>query len=197
MGAGCARGRSESGCPDDYWLIRFLNQYMFRGIRQNSTGFATWPAVDLGIAAYSGDGGLKSAEHQLRYVEQPAQRRHRRRTVRAASRGTSPISTRRSVWALAADLVQHHLHRLHQPEQRVHHGQGNHFKLALDDSGTSRQGGGETVLRHRAGVRYRHRHRPGRRRRQCWHLHGDRPCSRATTDSARPASRFRSRSVSA
>jgi hypothetical protein len=40
--------------------IDFLNQYMFRGIRQNSTGFATWPAVDLGFAAYSGDGGLKS-----------------------------------------------------------------------------------------------------------------------------------------
>jgi hypothetical protein len=40
--------------------IDFLNQYMFRGIRQNSTGFATWPAVDLGIAAYSGNGGLKS-----------------------------------------------------------------------------------------------------------------------------------------
>jgi hypothetical protein len=40
--------------------IDFLNQYMFRGIRQNSTGLVTWPAVDLGIAAYSGDGGLKS-----------------------------------------------------------------------------------------------------------------------------------------
>jgi hypothetical protein len=40
--------------------IDFLNQYMFRGIRQNSTGFVTWPAADLGIAAYSGDGGLKS-----------------------------------------------------------------------------------------------------------------------------------------
>jgi hypothetical protein len=40
--------------------IDFLNQYMFRGIRQNSTGIASWPAVDLGIAAYSGDGGLKS-----------------------------------------------------------------------------------------------------------------------------------------
>jgi hypothetical protein len=40
--------------------IDFLNQYMFRGIRQNSTGFATWPAVDLGIAAFSGDGALKS-----------------------------------------------------------------------------------------------------------------------------------------
>jgi hypothetical protein len=38
----------------------FLNQYMFRGIRQNSSGIATWPAVDLGIAAYSGEGGLKS-----------------------------------------------------------------------------------------------------------------------------------------
>ena len=38
----------------------FLNQYMFRGIRQNSTGIAMWPWADLGIAAYSGDGGLKS-----------------------------------------------------------------------------------------------------------------------------------------
>jgi hypothetical protein len=37
----------------------FLNQYMFRGIRQNSTGVATWPWADLGVAAYSGDGGLK------------------------------------------------------------------------------------------------------------------------------------------
>jgi hypothetical protein len=40
--------------------IDFLNQYMFRGIRQNSTGIAIWPAADLGIAAYSGEGGLKS-----------------------------------------------------------------------------------------------------------------------------------------
>ena len=40
--------------------IDFLNQYMFRGIRQNSSGIATWPAVDLGIAAYSGEGALKS-----------------------------------------------------------------------------------------------------------------------------------------
>src|SRR5262245_2356764 len=38
----------------------FLNQYMFRGIRQNSTGIAMWPAVDLGIATYSGKGSLKS-----------------------------------------------------------------------------------------------------------------------------------------
>jgi len=39
--------------------IDFLNQYMFRGIAQNNTGLVTWPAFDLGIAAYSGDGGLK------------------------------------------------------------------------------------------------------------------------------------------
>src|SRR5687767_6201470 len=30
----------------------FLNQYQFRGIRQNSTGIAMWPAFDLGLAAY-------------------------------------------------------------------------------------------------------------------------------------------------
>jgi hypothetical protein len=40
--------------------IDFLNQYQFRGLRQNSTGIAVWPAVDLGLAAYSGEGGLKS-----------------------------------------------------------------------------------------------------------------------------------------
>jgi hypothetical protein len=39
--------------------VDFLNQYMFRGIRQNSTGFATWPTVDLAFAAYSSDGALK------------------------------------------------------------------------------------------------------------------------------------------
>src|SRR3712207_9370936 len=39
----------------------FLNQYMFRGIRQNSTEIAMWPAADLGLAVYSGDGSLKSA----------------------------------------------------------------------------------------------------------------------------------------
>lgn len=38
----------------------FLNQYMFRGIRQNSTEIAMWPFADLGVAAYSGDGGLKT-----------------------------------------------------------------------------------------------------------------------------------------
>ena len=38
----------------------FLNQYMFRGIRQNSTGMAVWPWADLGIAAYAGEGAVKS-----------------------------------------------------------------------------------------------------------------------------------------
>lgn len=34
--------------------------YMFRGIRQHSTGIATWPWFDVGIAAYSGTGAIKS-----------------------------------------------------------------------------------------------------------------------------------------
>ena len=34
--------------------------YMFRGIRQNSTGIAAWPWVDLGFAGYAGDGAVKS-----------------------------------------------------------------------------------------------------------------------------------------
>jgi len=40
--------------------IDFVSQYMFRGIRQNSTGIAMWPYGDIGLAVYSGDGGLKS-----------------------------------------------------------------------------------------------------------------------------------------
>ncbi len=40
--------------------VDVLNRYMFRGIRQNSTEVAIWPALDLGFSAYSGDGGLKS-----------------------------------------------------------------------------------------------------------------------------------------
>lgn len=39
--------------------VDFLNRYMLRGIRQNSTGVAIWPAADLAIAAYAGDGRVK------------------------------------------------------------------------------------------------------------------------------------------
>jgi hypothetical protein len=38
-----------------------VSTYMFRGIRQNSTGLALWPVVDLGFAAYTGDGVFKTA----------------------------------------------------------------------------------------------------------------------------------------
>jgi hypothetical protein len=38
-----------------------VSTYMFRGIRQHSTGIALWPVADLGFSVYSGDGGLKSA----------------------------------------------------------------------------------------------------------------------------------------
>ena len=40
--------------------VEFLNRYMFRGIRQNSTGAAIWPWADLGVALYSGEGVVKS-----------------------------------------------------------------------------------------------------------------------------------------
>jgi hypothetical protein len=38
-----------------------VSTYMFRGIRQHATGIALWPVSDLGLAIYSGDGGLKTA----------------------------------------------------------------------------------------------------------------------------------------
>ena len=40
--------------------IDFVNRYMFRGIRQNSSGIATWPYIDLGVAAFEGAGAVKS-----------------------------------------------------------------------------------------------------------------------------------------
>jgi hypothetical protein len=39
----------------------FTNTYMFRGIRQDDTKVITWPYFDLGLALYSGSGGVKSA----------------------------------------------------------------------------------------------------------------------------------------
>ncbi len=38
-----------------------VSTYMFRGIRQHSTGIALWPVADLGLAVYSGDGSLRNA----------------------------------------------------------------------------------------------------------------------------------------
>jgi hypothetical protein len=38
-----------------------VSTYMFRGIRQHSSGIALWPVADLGLAVYSGEGALKSA----------------------------------------------------------------------------------------------------------------------------------------
>jgi len=40
--------------------IDLTNQYMFRGIRQHSSGIATWPFIDLGVGAFQGEGALKS-----------------------------------------------------------------------------------------------------------------------------------------
>jgi hypothetical protein len=41
------------------------NRYMFRGIRQNGGEVSIWPYIDLGIPAWSGDGGLKSVTLNL------------------------------------------------------------------------------------------------------------------------------------
>src|SRR4029078_13112682 len=38
----------------------FANAYMFRGIPQDECRVIMWPSADLGIALFSGDGGLNS-----------------------------------------------------------------------------------------------------------------------------------------
>jgi hypothetical protein len=84
-----------------------VSTYMFRGIRQNGTGIAMWPAVDLGIAAYSGMGGLKSVGinvgtwNSLHTGDTGADSQASLLGC-AESCGTNPTSTRRSGWALAA-----------------------------------------------------------------------------------------------
>jgi len=37
-----------------------VNQYNFRGIRQNTEGVSTWPYVDFGLTPFRGTGGLKT-----------------------------------------------------------------------------------------------------------------------------------------
>lgn len=41
--------------------VDLTNVYMFRGIRQDDTKVMIWPAADLGLTLFSGDGALKSA----------------------------------------------------------------------------------------------------------------------------------------
>ncbi len=40
--------------------VDVTNKYMFRGIRQNVSGMAVWPAVDLALTPFTGEGGLKA-----------------------------------------------------------------------------------------------------------------------------------------
>jgi hypothetical protein len=40
--------------------LDLVNQYNFRGIRQNTDGVSIWPYVDFGFTPYRGDGGVKT-----------------------------------------------------------------------------------------------------------------------------------------
>ena len=40
--------------------LDFVNQYNFRGIRQNTDGVSIWPFIDFGFTPYKGDGALKT-----------------------------------------------------------------------------------------------------------------------------------------
>ena len=86
--------------------VDFPTIYFFRGLRQEKdAALTTWPYGDLGIALFSGDGGLKSVGVNVgvwnslhtgtagsdEEAEDPA------------TRTTKRISTPRSTWDLAAD----------------------------------------------------------------------------------------------
>lgn len=53
-------GNTNAGAIHISGATDFTNAYMFRGIRQDDTKVITWPYFDLGMALYSGDGGVKS-----------------------------------------------------------------------------------------------------------------------------------------
>ena len=40
--------------------LDLVNQYNFRGIRQNTDGVSIWPYIDFGFTPFMGDGGLKT-----------------------------------------------------------------------------------------------------------------------------------------
>ncbi|HUP40936.1 MAG TPA: hypothetical protein VM115_12510 [Vicinamibacterales bacterium] len=52
------RSNTETGI-DVAASIEVVNQYVFRGVPQNSDGIAMWPAIDVGVTVHSGDGLLK------------------------------------------------------------------------------------------------------------------------------------------
>ncbi len=115
--------------------IDFLNQYMFRGIRQNGSGIATWPAVDLGLAAYSGEGGLKSVGinfgtwnslHSGDTGADSDEVGHRLRVRQVVVRVGLLCLAR--VWVRRRCRLHHDLHRVYEPEQRLHHGEGDHVQ---------------------------------------------------------------------
>jgi hypothetical protein len=44
-----------------------LNRYIFRGVRQNSTDLAMWPAIDLSLTTYSSDGAIKKVSFDFEF----------------------------------------------------------------------------------------------------------------------------------
>ena len=45
--------------------LDFVNQYNFRGIRQNTEGVSIWPYIDFGFTPYRSDGALKTVTVNL------------------------------------------------------------------------------------------------------------------------------------
>ena len=158
--------------------LDFLNQYMFRGIRQNSTGIAIWPAVDLGLAAYSGDGGFKSVginfgtwnslhtgdtgqdgpSGKLWYESDFYA------TLGFGFGGGTSFTTTYTAYT--------------SPNNGFTTVKEIMFKLGVDDSASWARAAVKPYIAIAQEFDTDIAHRPGRRRRQRWHVHGDRHRSR-------------------
>ena len=144
--------------------IDFLNTYMFRGIRQDDSGLITWPYADLGLAVYSGDGGLKSVGINFG-TWNSLHTGDTARTARAASCGTSRTSTRPSPSASAAAWRLGTTYTAYtSPNSTFTTVKEISFKLATDDSAYLGRMAHEALCPGRVRVRHRTRRRAGGRR---------------------------------
>ena len=155
-----------------------VSTYMFRGIRQHSTGIALWPVADLGFALYLGRWRRQERGRQRGDMEQPAHRRHRpgRTDRKAVVRIGFLRDAEPRVWWRHES--RHDVYRLYQSKQRLYDRKGDCVQVRRRRQRTPRQSGAQAVCAGGVRVRYCTRRRASRRREQRWRLSRARRCAR-------------------
>ena len=105
--------------------IDVANQYVFRGVRQNSTGLAVWPFVDLTARVLSGEGPVKRLDVSARFWNsvQTGDTGSGGPYWQSVVRGSLFRSARIQIrWRRVGGIG---LHGVHQPERHVHDREGD------------------------------------------------------------------------